>query len=226
MLSAVESASAGSGAFKDASPRFHSHGSILCTMGLTAASLDLSIAAHDVFFHVSTIASRGDAHLARTTRAFVAWKGAVMLPTRHKMTAGVAAAPTVFVVRIDAAPCERFPAAKTELGRARLGAWGTRAGVAGGRTRVRTLLWQYPWSSTTARQYRSRKRQLYPDSVLACGRAYQVCPQEKGGSPGRDRGSSSFSHQHENDLGSSSLGRLQPGHRHCRGGGNSPSGAC
>jgi len=35
-------------------------------------------------------------------------------------------------------------------------------------------------------------------------------------------GSVSLPHQHVYVLGSSSLGKLQPGHRHCRGGGRSP----
>lgn len=54
----------------------------------------------------------------------------------------------------------------------------------------------------------------------------QVCPQEKGGSPGSGFGSTSFSHQHVNVVGKVSFGRLQPGHRHCLGGGMSPFSAC
>ena len=40
------------------------------------------------------------------------------------------------------------------------------------------------------------------------------------------RGSSSFSHQHVYAEGKLSLGRLQPGHRHCLGGGRSAFSGC
>lgn len=50
-----------------------------------------------------------------------------------------------------------------------------------------------------------------------------VWPHECGGTPDIGRGSKSLPHQHAYSEGNASLGKLQPGQRHCRGAGSSPS---